>query len=349
MRKQDLSKMFFRKSKSPFIGKDEWFDNLSEREIKKLFEDIDVPDYNTVEIIGVQILETDSINFKNAHGQIVNKARGIGTDKENVRLLTDSIEHHGWDVRHVPPIVEESDSSLYDGYSRHESVSNVGKKTSPYLVVRRKPCYTIEDVIDEVGLGANNHSQSKRHNILDFKKRFAAYIIRKEQEGVVVTTSDGIKWFDSIPNSFSDSTVKDAVEDVFRTRKAKDTMESFTKKQAEKKGKSLLKLGPKDTVFAFGKRPSKDGRSHYRKRLIADVLEHFAETGEIPKLVGYTEKYSAEDVEVARQELLNEIDNINKMFMQFIGAYKATKGTFELFQFKGFIPQVIDEETDLIN
>ena len=73
MRKQDLSKMFFRKSKSPFIGKDEWFDNLSEREIKKLFEDIDVPDYNTVEIIGVQILETDSINFKMPMGRLLIK------------------------------------------------------------------------------------------------------------------------------------------------------------------------------------------------------------------------------------------------------------------------------------
>ena len=349
MRKQDLSKMFFRKSKSPFIGKDEWFDNLSEREIKKLFEDIDVPDYNTVEIIGVQILETDSINFKNAHGQIVNKARGIGTDKENVRLLTDSIEHHGWDVRHVPPIVEESDSSLYDGYSRHESVSNVGKKTSPYLVVRRKPCYTIEDVIDEVGLGANNHSQSKRHNILDFKKRFAAYIIRKEQEGVTITTSDGIKWFDSIPNSFSDSTVKDAVEGVFRTRKAKDTMESFTKKQAEKKAKTLLNLGPKDTVFAYAKRPSKDGRSHYKKRLISDILEYYSKNGTVPKIVGFTEKYSAEEVEEARKELIDEVEKVNNMFNQIYGALKIHKGGFKLVDFEGFIPQVLDEETDMVN
>ena len=334
-------------SKNTFI-KDKWFNRFSERDINKLFEDIKIPHYNTVEIIGVKILKTDSINFQNAHGQIVNKARGVGTDKENVRLLSDSIEHHGWDLRHVPPIVEEGDLSLYDGFSRHESVLTIGKETAPYLVVRRKSAFTVEDVIDEVGLGANNHSQSKRHTIVDFKKRLAAYIIRREQQGIETTITDGIKWFDSIPNTFNDNTIKDAVEDTLAVRKAKDTMESFNKKQAEKKGKELLKLGPKDTVFAFGKRPSKDGRSHYRKRLIADVLEHFAETGEIPKLVGYTEKYSAEEVDAAREELKDEIDNINKMFMQFIGAYKATKGTFELFQFEGFIPQVLDEETDLV-
>ena len=82
--------------------------------------------------------------------------------------------------------------------------------------------------------------------------------------------------------------------------------------------------------------------------MIADVIEEFSETGKLPKLVGFTDKYSAEEMDTAREELLKEIDEINKMFMQFIGAYKATNGTFNLFQFEGFIPQVIDEETDLV-
>ena len=335
-------------SKNIFVTKDRWFDKLSQREIKKLFEDIKVPDYNTIEIIGVKILETDLINFQNGHGQVINKARGVGTDKENVRLLSDSIEHHGWDSRHVPPIVEESDSSLYDGFSRHESLLNLGKKTAPYLVVRRKSAFTVEDVIDEVGLGANNHSQSKKHTIVDFKKRFAAYVIRREQQGIETTVADGIKWFDSIPNSFSDATVKDAVEDCFAVRKAKDTMESFTKKQAEKRGRSLLKLGLNDTVFAYGKRPSKDGRSHYKKRLIADILEYYSEHGRVPKIVGYTEKYSSEEVSTARKELLDEIEKVNNMFTQIYGALRATNGGFKLIDFKGFVPQIIDEESDLV-
>ena len=201
-------------SKNTFITKDKWFNRSSQRDINKLFEDIKIPHYNTIEIIGVKILRTDSINFQNAHGQIVNKARGVGTDKENVRLLTDSIENNGWDLRHVPPIVEESDSSLYDGFSRHESILTIGKETAPYLVVRRKSAFTVEDVIDEVGLGANNHSQSKRHTIVDFKKRLAAYIIRREQQGIETTIADVVKWFDAIPNTFSDNTVKDAVNET---------------------------------------------------------------------------------------------------------------------------------------
>ena len=316
---------------------------------QKLIDDffiVDVPPYNTVDIVGIRVLRTDSIVVQNAIGQVVNLARGIGTDKENVRLLQDSMTTLGWDTRQVPPIVEESDLTLYDGYSRHEALLTLGQDHAFYLVVRRKPEYPVVETIDEIGLGANNHPQCKKHSSVDFKKRFAAYVIRRESEGLTTTLNDGLNWFDSIPNSFSDDVKANAIEDVFQTKRARETVESFTKKQAEKKAQQLLKT--KETVFAFGKRPSKDGRSHYRKRMIADVIEEFVDTGEIPKLVGFTDKYSAEEMDTAREELLKEIDELNKMFHQFIGMNKATKGNVDLFRFEGFIPQIIDEETELV-
>jgi len=341
-------KNIFSKNTNYFISRDKWFDGLSQKDVIALFEKAltTIPQYNTIEIVGVRILKTDSIVIQNAIGQVVNMARGIGTDKENARIIQESIASFGWDCRHIPPIVEESDLSLYDGFSRQEALLTLGQDDAPYLVVRKKSNYDLEDVIDEVGLGANNHCQSKKHTIVDFKKRFAAYVVRRGHEGLTTTVNDGLNWFDGIPNSFSDDKIKEAVEDVFRTKRARETVESFTKTQAEKKGKKLLNT--KEKVFAFGKRPSKDGRSHYKKRMIADVIEYFSETGEIPKLVGFTDKYSAEEMDTAREELLEEIDDINKMFNQFIGMYKITKGTFNLFQFQGFIPQVIDQETDLV-
>ena len=53
-------------------------------------------------------------------------------------------------------------------------------------------------------------------------------------------------------------------------------------------------------------------------------------------------------MEEARKELLEDVDEINKMFIQFIGAYKLNKGSLNIFQFEGFIPQIIDEETDMV-
>ena len=37
----------------------------------------DIPPYNTVEIVGIRVLRTDSIVVQNANGQVVNLARGI--------------------------------------------------------------------------------------------------------------------------------------------------------------------------------------------------------------------------------------------------------------------------------
>ena len=41
-------------SKNTFITKDKWFNRSSQRDINKLFEDIKIPHYNTIEIIGVK-------------------------------------------------------------------------------------------------------------------------------------------------------------------------------------------------------------------------------------------------------------------------------------------------------
>ena len=82
--------------------------------------------------------------------------------------------------------------------------------------------------------------------------------------------------------------------------------------------------------------------------MIADVIEKFVETGEIPKLVGFCDKYSAEEVGTARKELIDEIETVNNMFTQIYGALKASKGGFKLIDFEGFVPQILDEETDLV-
>ena len=74
-----------------------------------------LPKYRTVRIIEIRNLRVGSIKFKNKNGQIINKARSLGTDKENVRLLLDSLMNQGWDMSKIPPIVELNDLSLYDG------------------------------------------------------------------------------------------------------------------------------------------------------------------------------------------------------------------------------------------
>ena len=202
------------------------------------YENFQLPQYRTVDVVGIKILKTGDILFKNVNGQIINLARDVGTDKENVKGLKDSFISQGWDTSKVPPIIEESDSSLLDGFSRHEALLDIDQQYGFYLVVRRKSQFSIDDVIDEIGLGANNHSQAKKADMGDFKKRFHAWIIRNKD----VTLNEGRQWFASIPNSFSDANIDKAIEDVFNTQKASENMEAFTKPAAEETAAGLLNL-----------------------------------------------------------------------------------------------------------
>ena len=308
------------------------------------YENFQLPQYRTVDVVGIRILKTEDILFKNVNGQIINLARNVGTDKENVRGLKDSFISQGWDISKVPPIVDESDLSLFDGFSRHEALLDLDQQYGFYLVVRRKSQFSIDDVIDEIGLGANNHSQSKKADMGDFKKRFHAWVIRKQDLGEELTLNDGRQWFASIPNSFNDENIDKAIEDVFNTQKASENMEAFTKPAAEETAAGLLNLS-KDEVFAISKGTTKKGG--YLKKVIADVIYYYDKNGKVPEVVGFLNKITAENSTKKRKELESEIDLINNAMTGLLAEYKKNP-SFKFINFKGHVPQVIGKETKLV-
>ena len=310
-----------------------------------VYDNFNYPEYRTVDVIGVKNLIVQDIKFKNKEGQIINLARSTGTDKENVSALFDSMKNEGWDVTKVPPIVEETDNTLYDGFSRHEAHLKRDQQEAPYLVVKRKEGFTVDDVIDEIGLGANNHSQSRKANIADFKKRFAAFVIREKENGKEVTTNDGLEWFAAIPNSFSDDKIENAIDDVFSTAKSRQNMEAFTKRQAEEKGAELLNLS-RSQVFAINKGKG-NGSSTYFKRVLFEILDYFDDKGDVPSIVGFLSKIEAENSEEKRKELEDEVEKYNRVMARVGDLYKRNPN-YNFIKLEGFIPQIIDEETDLI-
>ena len=310
-----------------------------------LYDNFNYPKYRTVDIVGIKNLPVDSIKFKNSNGQIINLARSTGTDKENVKGLKESFIIQGWDVSKVPPIVEENDDTLYDGFSRHEALLDKDHQESPYLVVKRKSEFTVDDVIDEIGLGANNHSQSRKATMIDFKKRFESFVIRQKRDGKKVTTNDGIEWFASIPNAFSDEKILDAIEDVFSVEKARQNMEAFTKRQAQEKGAELLNLD-RSKVFAINKQ--KGGRSRtYLQRVAIDIIEYYKEHADVPSVVGFLSKVEAEESRAQRKELEKDVEAINRAMSSLADCYKRDPD-YNFIKLVGHLPQVIDEETDLI-
>ena len=309
------------------------------------FDNLKIPLYRTVNVVGIKELDVNSINFKNSQGQIINLARSTGTDKDNVSNLQESLVNEGWDTTKIPPIVENLEFVLYDGFSRHEGLLNLQQQKAPYLVVERKDGFTVDDVIDEIGLGANNHSQSKRATITDFKNRFHSFVIRQNQDGKEVKLDDGRKWFNSIPNPFSDAKIDKAIEDVFDKERARKNMESFTKKIAEERAASLLNIGKSDVVAVV--KNKQYGSTTYVKRAVTDILYYFDEHGKVPSVVGYLDKIEAEDSEKKRKDLEKEFKRINKCMAGLLAAYKQDPN-FEFIKFEGHLPQIIDEEENLI-
>ena len=311
-----------------------------------VYKSLKLPQYRTVEVIGVKNLPVDSINFKNSFGQVINLARSTGTDKENVKALKDSILNQGWDITKTPPIVEEENNTLYDGFSRHEALLNKDHQEAPYLVVKRKSKFTVDDVIDEIGLGANNHSPSRRASMGDFKKRFGAFLIRQKESGKEVTVNDGIEWFAAIPNTFSEERILTAIEESFSKVKASQNMEAFTKPAAQQKGADLLNLD-RSKVFALHKQGS--GRSKtYLQRVAIDIIEYYKEHGDVPTVVGFLSGVEAEKSEAKRKELEREVETINRAMSSLADCYKRDPD-YNFIKLVGHLPQIIDEETDLID
>lgn len=303
-----------------------------------------IPQFRTVDVIGIKVLKTEDILFKNTNGQIINLARAVGTDKENVRGLRDSFVCQGWDTSKLPPIVEETNLSLYDGFSRHEGLLQLDQQYGFYLVVRRKSQFTVDDVIDEIGLGANNHSQHKKADMRDFKKRFSAYVIRMIESGKEVGLNEGRQWFNAIPNSFSEDSIDLAVEDVLTGQLASQNMEAFGKADAESIAAKLLDSKKKD-VIAVGKNRNKTGTN--LKRAIVDVIYYYDKHGEVPDVVGFLNKIPAEDAEKRRKELETEIDVVNNAMAGLLAEYKKN-ASFKFINFKGHLPQMIGKENTMI-
>ena len=307
------------------------------------FEHLEIPTFRTVEVIGFQIREVDGIIYVNDDGQVINLARSTGTDKENEKGIRDSFLKQGINTDFLPPVCLDT-GELIDGFTRHTVLVGLETQKFIYLVVklREDKGFTLDDAIDEVGLGRNLHPQAKKSTITDYKKRLTGYVYRCEAvTKEPFTLNQGIQWFDGIPNNFSEDEIEKAVEDVLRKIRSLENMEAFTKAEAEKKTAKLLKKSRSD-ILAFN-----TSSSTYIDRGIVEIINYFDEHGTVPTAVGFLSKVEADDAEIERKNVLKRISSLNRVFVRLMNEYKKNP-EFDLIKFEGFLPQVIGKETEIV-
>ena len=305
------------------------------------FKDLPLLEGRTFVCTGREKIKLDQIERTNAEGQVVNIARELGTNKENVQDLANNIKINGVLLDVQPPFVG-TNSQLFDGFTRTEAIIGMGLEYWVFNVVEPKEGFTWSDVWDEIGLGANNHPPSKSATRGDFTKALARWVATQEQEP---TQGQCIDWVNNIPHSFSQEIVTNIAEKVLKTQRASKTCESFDAKSVTSTVKQKLNLTNRSEVIPF----NLSGNKTYLKRAAFDVLESIANPKKSERVgVGFVQKIPAEEINTVREEGLKDIEKINDLFEAAFQVRMKRGDDFKLLDIKYMMPQVIDVETSLI-
>jgi len=307
------------------------------------FKDLELPRGRTFICTGREVRALDQIERENSYGQINNIARAIGTSKENYLAIANNIKVNGVLLTAQPPFICK-DGKLKDGFTRDESFRSLGITHWVFNVVKPKEGFTWNEVNDEIGLGANNHPPCKPATSIDFQKALARWIDEQDEIPTLGTCQD---WISNIPNSFTPATIANIASKVLNDSKSKMSMESFESSDVVRKTKEL-------TDNRFTKRVkimpvNISGNKTYFQRVVCDRLSHLSkENIDETYMVGYTKGIPAEDVEEVRKDGIATAKKINEEFEHAFQLRIKQGESFKFLPIDAFIPQVIGEETDLI-
>jgi len=292
--------------------------------------------------IGREKIKLDQIERTNAKGQIVNIARELGTNKENVQDLANNIKINGVLLDVQPPFVGTNDQ-LFDGFTRIESILRMGLEYWVFNVVEPKEGFTWSDVWNEIGLGANNHPPSKSATRGDFSKALGRWVAIQEQEP---TQGQCVDWINNISHSFSQEIVTNIAQKVLKTQRSSNTVESVDSKSVVTKVRQELDhIADTTDILAF----NISGNDTYYKRAAFDVLKSISNPKKNDQLgVGYTKDIPAEEMAAVRDEGLNQARIINELFETAFQLRMKKGDSFKLLDIKYMMPQIIDVETSLI-
>ena len=306
------------------------------------FKDLPLLEGRTYVCIRREKIKLDQIERTNAEGQVVNIARELGTNKENVQDLANNIKINGVLLDAQPPFVGTNDR-LFDGFTRTEAIIGMGLEYWVFNVVEPKEGFTWSDVWDEIGLGANNHPPSKSATRGDFSKALARWVAIQEQEP---TQGQCVDWINNIPHSFSQEIVTNIAEKVLKTQRAINTVESVDSKGVVSKVRQEMDtLTNRVDIIPF----NVSGNPTYFKRAAFDVLESISNPKKDMRIgVGYTKDIPAEEMNAVREEGLKKIEEINDLFEAAFQLRMKRGANFKLLDISYMMPQIIDVESSLI-
>ena len=312
----------------------------------EMLEELPLPTGRSFTVERREVRKLDSLTTTNNKGQVANTARATGTDKKHKDDVKSSVSAHGMSTQQQPPYIFE-DGEQIDGFTRGEAVTELGFDEWVFNIAVPKPGFTLQDVRDEIGLGANDHLPQKRHSRTDFiqkaKVRIQEY---RESHGGVYPTRKWLEgWMDGIPHSFDEKSSKEICQAALDQTDAGETMESTSKKGTVAWAEKNCYKDSK-TVFV-GLNGGRD--KTYIMRAVVENLTAYGQ-GKMPKTVGYTQHIPANQVHKRRDEVSERIDALNSAFEAAFQQRKKIGPTFRLMDMIGWRGQILgmEEKDELV-
>lgn len=306
----------------------------------------EAPDYPGTTKSGVQVLEINQI----ASDDHVTQVRAGGTDQLNVKAITASLSA-GWYIHAIPPTVlrKNGEYTLLDGATRKAALQSLGITSMPCLVYD----YDVEkgidllDIIDTVGLSANNHKRCKAASKADFIQAASRWIQRSKASDSKFdpTLQDVIDWINNKLHTFSPHIVKSIATQALDVLNP-DRLASFTNKTAVEWVKSHVNDPVRRAMEDKTANPvqvSSTSDQAYPARFLQKLITW--DKPEPIKLALYSSSAkSILELEKERYGYLETIEKLHEAVLDY--ADRWHKGLVTKYEILGFIPQAENEPSN---
>ena len=160
-----------------------------------------------------------------------NRARAEGTDTVHADALYGEFDR-GIRYDQLPPIVIKTGEvyQLVDGFTRVRALKRRRQEKWVFDVYELNEGFKLRDLLDEIGLGANNHISQKKSTRADFVTTGILWVERQEEK--TISKVQIKEWVNNIPHSFSNDQVNTIVNRIFDQAFPDTSVATFTEASA---------------------------------------------------------------------------------------------------------------------
>ena len=148
----------------------------------------------------------------------------------------------------LPPIVIKVGTAytLIDGFTRVKALKKRGQERWCFDVYEINDGFTLSELRDEIGLGANNHVVAKRATKADFIISGIQWVKENDNsnEEKTISKKDIKNWLEGIPNSWTNAQKSDIINKIFDKAYPDGSVATFTESEAAQYLDCLLYTSP---------------------------------------------------------------------------------------------------------